>query len=61
MPNMPKPVFINGFEASSEWYARVKKVAEERRTTIGAAIQYLCELALNDGIGQKGSEGPRRG
>jgi hypothetical protein len=37
---------INGFQASREWYAKVKAVADERKMTIGATIQYLVNLGL---------------
>lgn len=37
---------VNGFKASREWYDRVKKVAEERHTTIGGAIQIVFNLGL---------------
>jgi hypothetical protein len=37
---------INGFQASKEWYAKVKAVADERKMTVGATIQYLVNLGL---------------
>jgi hypothetical protein len=37
---------INGFQASREWYAKVKAVADERKMTVGATIQYLVNLGL---------------
>jgi hypothetical protein len=37
---------INGFQATREWYAKVKAVADERKMTIGATIQYLVNLGL---------------
>lgn len=41
-----KLTHVNGFKAPEEWYARVAKIAEERQTTIGNAIQYVFNLGL---------------
>ncbi len=37
---------VNGFKASEEWYALVQRIADERNTTIGGAIQYVFNLGL---------------
>jgi hypothetical protein len=37
---------VNGFKAPIEWYETVKRVAAERRTTIGVAIQIVFNLGL---------------
>lgn len=41
-----KLIPVNGFKAPVDWYAKVKKVAEERGVTIGTAIQYVFDLGL---------------
>ncbi len=44
---MPKKFSqVNGFKAPEEWYALVQRIAEERNTTIGGAIQYVFNLGL---------------
>ena len=37
---------VNGFKAPEEWYALVQRIADERSTTIGGAIQYVFNLGL---------------
>lgn len=44
---MPKKFSqVNGFKAPEEWYAMVQRIAEERNTTIGGAIQYVFNLGV---------------
>lgn len=37
---------VNGFKAPPEWYEIVKRIAEERYTTIGGAIQIVFNIGL---------------
>lgn len=37
---------VNGFKAPEEWYAVVQRIADERGTTVGSAIQYVFNLGL---------------
>lgn len=37
---------VNGFKAPEEWYEIVKRVAKERGTTIGVAIQLVFNIGL---------------
>jgi hypothetical protein len=46
VPRRSAMVNVNGFQASREWYAKVKAIADERKMTIGATIQYLVNLGL---------------
>lgn len=45
-PSGKNLVTVNGFKAPEEWYAIILKIAEERRSTVGGAIQHLVEIAL---------------
>ena len=37
---------VNGFKAPEQWKAAVKRIAEERSSTIGGGIIYLVNLGL---------------
>lgn len=44
---MPKKFSqVNGFKAPEEWYAVVQRIADERSTTVGGAIQYVFNLGM---------------
>ena len=37
---------VNSFRAPDDWYQVIVQIAEERRMTVGGAIQFLCGLGL---------------
>lgn len=37
---------VNAFKAPEGWYANLIRVSEERQMTLGATIQYLCNLGM---------------
>ncbi len=41
-----KLVGVNAFKVPIEWYETVQRIAKERKTTIGGAIQIVFDMGL---------------
>lgn len=45
-PHGKKLKTVNAFKAPEGWYATLLRISEEKQMTLGATIQYLCNLGL---------------